>query len=140
MAFSSGGSGDSDEVFGEINVTPLVDVMLVLLVTFIITAPMLTNTINVNLPDTQPTFQQKEPTKPTVISVDEAGKIYIDKEGYPIAEVEGELIKRKNENPEIRLNLNADEKVNYGVIAKVMAAIERAGIDRLSFISEHESN
>lgn len=139
MAFSSGGS-DSDEVFGEINVTPLVDVMLVLLVTFIITAPMLTNTINVNLPDTQPTFQQKEPVKPTVISVDEAGKIYIDKEGYPIAEVEGELIKRKNENPEIRLNLNADEKVNYGVIAKVMAAIERAGIDRLSFISEHESN
>jgi len=138
MAFSSGGA-DSDEVFGEINVTPLVDVMLVLLVTFIITAPMLTNTINVNLPDTQPTYQQKEPEKPTVISVDETGKVYIDKEGYPIAEVEEELIKRKTENPEIRLNLNADEKVNYGVIAKVMAAIERAGIDRLSFISENES-
>lgn len=138
MAFSSGGS-DSDEVFGEINVTPLVDVMLVLLVTFIITAPMLTNTINVNLPDTQPTFQQKEPEKPTVISVDETGKIYIDKEGYPLAEIEAELTKRKNENPEIRLNLNADEKVNYGVVAKVMAAIERVGIDRLSFISEHES-
>jgi biopolymer transport protein TolR len=138
MAFSSGGS-DSDEVFGEINVTPLVDVMLVLLVTFIITAPMLTNTINVNLPDTQPTFQQKQPEKPTVISVDEAGKIYIDKEGYPIVEVEAELIKRKTENPEIRLNLNADEKVNYGVIAKVMAAIERAGIDKLSFISENET-
>ncbi|RYY76473.1 MAG: biopolymer transporter ExbD [Gammaproteobacteria bacterium] len=138
MAFSSGGS-DSDEVFGEINVTPLVDVMLVLLVTFIITAPMLTNTINVNLPDTQPTFQQKEPEKPTVISVDEAGKVYIDKEGYPLPEIEGELIKRKADNPEIRLNLNADEKVNYGVIAKVMAAIERAGIERLSFISEHET-
>lgn len=139
MAFSSGGA-DTDEVFGEINVTPLVDVMLVLLVTFIITAPMLTNTINVNLPDTQPTYQQKEPEKPTVISVDETGKVYIDKEGYPIVEIEAELIKRKSENPEIRLNLNADEKVNYGVIAKVMAAIERAGIDRLSFISEHESN
>lgn len=139
MAFSSG-SSDSDEVFGEINVTPLVDVMLVLLVTFIITAPMLTNTINVNLPDTQPTYQQKEPEKPTVISVDETGKVYIDKEGYPLAEIEAELIKRKNDNPEIRLNLNADEKVNYGVIAKVMAAIERAGIDRLSFISEHETN
>ena len=138
MAFSSGGS-DSDEVFGEITVTPLVDVMLVLLVTFIITAPMLTNTINVNLPDTQPTYQQKEPEKPTVISVDEAGKVYIDKEGYPLPEIEGELVKRKAENPEIRLNLNADEKDNYGVIAKVMAAIERAGIDRLSFISEHET-
>ena len=139
MAISSGNS-DSDEVFGEINVTPLVDVMLVLLVTFIITAPMLTNTINVNLPDTQPTYQQKEPEKPTVISVDESGKIYIDKEGYPIAEIEAELIKRKTDNPEIRLNLNADEKVNYGVIAKVMAAIERAGIDKLSFVSENEAN
>ena len=139
MAFSSGG-GDTDEVFGEINVTPLVDVMLVLLVTFIITAPMLTNTINVNLPDTQPTYQQKDPEKPTVISVDEAGKVYIDKEGYPIAEIEAELIKRKTDNPEIRLNLNADEKVNYGVIAKVMAAIERAGIDRLSFIRENQTN
>ncbi len=138
MAISSG-SSDNDEVFGEINVTPLVDVMLVLLVTFIITAPMLTNTINVNLPDTQPTFQQKEPEKPVVISVDETGKVYLDKEGYPLAEIEAELVKRKNDNPEIRLNLNADERVNYGVIAKIMAAIERAGIDRLSFISENES-
>ncbi|RYY02555.1 MAG: biopolymer transporter ExbD [Gammaproteobacteria bacterium] len=139
MAFSSGGS-DTDEVFGEINVTPLVDVMLVLLVTFIITAPMLTNTINVNLPDTQPTYQQKEPEKPTVISVDETGKVYIDKEAYALPDIEAELVKRKTENPEIRLNLNADEKVNYGVIAKVMASIERAGIDRLSFISENESH
>lgn len=138
MAISSGG-GDSDEVFGEINVTPLVDVMLVLLVTFIITAPMLTNTINVNLPDTQPTIEQKQPEKPVVISVDAEGKVYLDKQGFALAEIESELVKRKTENPEIRLNLNADEKVNYGVIAKVMASIERSGIDRLSFISEVES-
>lgn len=138
MAISSG-SGDSDEVFGEINVTPLVDVMLVLLVTFIITAPMLTNTINVNLPDTQPTVQQKAPEKPVVISVDAEGKVYLDKQGFALAEIESELVKRKTENPEVRLNLNADEKVNYGVIAKVMASIERAGIDRLSFVSEVES-
>lgn len=139
MAISSG-NGDSDEVFGEINVTPLVDVMLVLLVTFIITAPMLTNTINVNLPDTQPTYQQKEPEKPTVISVDAEGKVYVDKETFALEAIEAELIKRKTENPEIRLNLNADEKVNYGVIAKVMASIERAGIDRLSFVSENKAN
>lgn len=139
MAISSGNS-DSDEVFGEINVTPLVDVMLVLLVTFIITAPMLTNTINVNLPDTQPTQQQKALEKPVVISVDAEGKVYLDKEEFALDVVESELIKRKTDNPEIRLNLNADEKVNYGIIAKVMAAIERAGIDRLSFISEHEVN
>jgi len=139
MAISSGNS-DNDEVFGEINVTPLVDVMLVLLVTFIITAPMLTNTINVNLPDTQPTFQQKEPKKPAVISVNAEGKVYVDKEEFALNALEAELIKRKTDNPEIRLNLNADEKVNYGIIAKVMASIERAGIDRLSFISENQGN
>ena len=138
MAFSSGGS-DGDEVFGEINVTPLVDVMLVLLVTFIITAPMLTNTINVNLPDTQPTFEQKEPTKPVVISVDAQGKVYLDKQVYEITAVEAELISRKSADPEIRLNINADEKAEYGVVAKILAAIERAGIDRLSFITEMQN-
>lgn len=138
MAFSSGGS-DGDEVFGEINVTPLVDVMLVLLVTFIITAPLLTNTINVNLPDTQPTFEQKEPTKPVVISVDAQGKVYLDKQVYEITAVEAELINRKSADPEIRLNINADEKAEYGVVAKILAAIERAGIDRLSFITEMQN-
>ena len=138
MAFSSGGS-DGDEVFGEINVTPLVDVMLVLLVTFIITAPLLTNTINVNLPDTQPTYEQKEPTKPVVISVDAQGKVYLDKQVYEVAAVEAELISRKNADPEIRLNINADEKAEYGVVAKILAAIERAGIDRLSFITEMQN-
>lgn len=138
MAFSSGGS-DSDEVFGEINVTPLVDVMLVLLVTFIITAPLLTNTINVNLPDTQPTFVEKEPTKPLVISVNQEGKVYLDKEIFEVSAVEAELINRKNADPEIRLNINADEKAEYGVVAKILAAIERAGIDRLSFITENQN-
>lgn len=137
MAISSN-SSDSDEVFGEINVTPLVDVMLVLLVVFIITAPMLTNTINVNLPDTQPTLNQKAPEKPVVISVSADAKVFLNKEEFALADLEAELIKRKTDDPEIRLNLNADEKVNYGVIAKIMAAIERAGIDRLSFISENE--
>lgn len=138
MAFSSGGA-DTDEVFGEINVTPLVDVMLVLLVTFIITAPMLTNTINVNLPDTKPTLVAKEPTKPVVISVDVDGRIYVNKEEFAAEALEAELTKRKNEDPEVRLNLNADEKAAYGVVAKILAAIERVGIDRLSFITEHEN-
>lgn len=138
MAISTSG-GDSEEVFGEINVTPLVDVMLVLLVTFIITAPMLTNTINVNLPETQPTVSQKEPEKPTVISVDEGGQVYVDKQPFAIDALEADLIAKKTVNPEIRLNLNADEKVSYGVIAKVMAAIERSGIDRLSFVTENQN-
>lgn len=138
MAISSGG-GDSDEVLSEINITPMVDVMLVLLVVFIITAPLMTNAIKVNLPDTDVTVQIEEPKKPVVVSVDEQGRIYLDKDEYSLDVIESELASRKAQDPEIRLNLNADETVPYGTVAKLMVLIEKAGIQKLSFITEKQS-
>lgn len=138
MAISSGG-GDSDEVLSEINITPMVDVMLVLLVVFIITAPLMTNAIKVNLPDTDVTVQIEEPKKPVVVSVDEQGRIYLDKDEYSLDVIESELASRKAQDPEIRLNLNADETVPYGTVAKLMVLIEKAGIQRLSFITEKQT-
>jgi biopolymer transport protein ExbD len=138
MAISSGG-GDSDEVLSEINITPMVDVMLVLLVVFIITAPLMTNAIKVNLPDTDVTVQIEEPKKPVVVSVDEQGRIYLDKDEYSLDVIESELASRKALDPEIRLNLNADETVPYGTVAKLMVLIEKAGIQRLSFITEKQT-
>jgi len=137
MAISTG--DDSDEVLSEINITPMVDVMLVLLVVFIITAPLMTNSIKVNLPDTDSTVQVQEPKKPVVLSINDEGKIYLDKDEYALEVIESELANRKLQDPEIRLNLNADETVPYGVVAKVMVFIEKAGIDRLSFVTEKES-
>jgi biopolymer transport protein TolR len=138
MAISSGG-GDSDEVLSEINITPMVDVMLVLLVVFIITAPLMTNAIKVNLPDTDVTVQIEEPKKPVVVSIDEQGRIYLDKDEYSLDIIESELASRKALDPEIRLNLNADEIVPYGTVAKLMVLIEKAGIQRLSFITEKQT-
>lgn len=138
MAISSGGS-DGDEVLSEINITPMVDVMLVLLVVFIITAPLMTNAIKVNLPDTDVTVQIEEPKKPVVLSIDELGRIYLDKDEYSLDVIESELANRKLNDPEIRLNLNADETVPYGTVAKVMVLIEKAGIQRLSFVTERKS-
>jgi biopolymer transport protein TolR len=138
MAISSGG-GDSDEVLSEINITPMVDVMLVLLVVFIITAPLMTNAIKVNLPDTDVTVQIEEPKKPVVVSIDEQGRIYLDKDEYSLDIIESELASRKALDPEIRLNLNADETVPYGTVAKLMVLIEKAGIQRLSFITEKQT-
>src|SRR5688572_9222174 len=138
MAISSGG-GDSDEVLSEINITPMVDVMLVLLVVFIITAPLMTNAIKVNLPDTDVTVQIEEPKKPVVVSIDEQGRIYLDKDGYSLDIIESELASRKALDPEIRLNLNADETVPYGTVAKLMVLIEKAGIQKLSFITEKKT-
>lgn len=138
MAISSGG-GDSDEVLSEINITPMVDVMLVLLVVFIITAPLMTNAIKVNLPDADVTVQIEEPKKPVVVSVDEQGRIYLDKDEYSLDVIESELASRKALDPEIRLNLNADETVPYGTVAKLMVLIEKAGIQKLSFITEKQT-
>ncbi|WP_331346669.1 biopolymer transporter ExbD [Cellvibrio sp. UBA7661] len=137
MAISSG--GDSDEVLSEINITPMVDVMLVLLVVFIITAPLMTNAINVNLPDTETTVQIEEPKKPLVLSIDAEGKIYLDKDEYALEILQQELEGRKLTDPELRLNLNADDAVNYGVVAKVMVLIEKAGIEKLSMVTERGS-
>ena len=136
MAISSG--GDSDEILSEINITPMVDVMLVLLVVFIITAPLMTNAIKVNLPDTDVTVQIEEPKKPVVVSVDQEGRIYLDKDEYSLEVIESELASRKAQDPEIRLNLNADETVPYGTVAKLMVLIEKAGIQKLSFITEKQ--
>lgn len=138
MAISSGG-GDSDEVLSEINITPMVDVMLVLLVVFIITAPLMTNAIKVNLPDTDVTVQIEEPKKPVVVSIDEQERIYLDKDEYSLDIIESELASRKAQDPEIRLNLNADETVPYGTVAKLMVLIEKAGIQKLSFITEKQT-
>lgn len=138
MAISSGGGGD-DEVLSEINITPMVDVMLVLLVVFIITAPLMTNSIKVNLPDTETTVQIEEPKKPVVVSIDDQGRIYLDKDEYSLDVIESELASRKAQDPEIRLNLNADETVPYGTVAKLMVLIEKAGIQRLSFVTEKQT-
>lgn len=135
MAISSGNS-ESDEVLSEINITPMVDVMLVLLVVFIITAPLMTNSITVNLPQTDATEQVIEPEKPLTLSIDADSVIYLDKEAFALEVVEQELINRKAANPNIKLNLNADEVVPYGVVAKIMVIIERAGIDKLAVVTQ----
>lgn len=134
MAMNTKDSGGDDDVMGEINVTPLVDVMLVLLVVFIVTAPLLTQAVHVNLPKTAETAPPEE-KEAVYISVDATGKVFIDKTEIALAAFEGELLSRKTADPEIALNLNADDAVQYGTVAKVMAAIERSGITKLSVLT-----
>ena len=131
MAFST---QDSDEVLSEINVTPLVDVMLVLLVVFIVTAPLLTNAIPINLPKTE-SVAPVEQKDPLVVSIDDKGKVFINKD-----EIQGDLLEfnlqaAKAKNPDVRVQLQADNGVNYGEVARAMASIERAGITKLSVIT-----
>jgi biopolymer transport protein ExbD len=132
MAFNT--KDDGDDIMGEINVTPLVDVMLVLLVVFIVTAPLLTNAVHVNLPKTEETAPPEE-KEAVYLSVDAQGKIFIDKKEISIDSIESELKTRKEVDPELALNLNADDGVQYGTVAKVMSSIERAGVTKLSVLT-----
>lgn len=133
MAFST--SNDNDSVLSEINITPLVDVMLVLLVAFIVTAPMLSNAVQINLPKTAATAPPTE-TKAFTISLDEQGVVYLDKQQVDQSGVEALLKGLKTANPDLVLHLQADEKVPYGAVAKVMASIERSGVSKLSVLTD----
>ena len=105
MAIST---SEQDDVVSEINITPLVDVMLVLLIVFIVTAPLLTNTVKVNLPKAAPT-QVTDQTKAVVISVNPKGEIYLDKDKVTLEHFEQAIQTRKAANSKLALNLNADE-------------------------------
>ncbi|WP_047537102.1 ExbD/TolR family protein [Methylotenera versatilis] len=135
MAFSS--QSDGDEVMSEINVTPLVDVMLVLLVAFIVTVPVMTNAIQVNLPKTAAT-KPPEPSKPITISVNAEGNAFINQTQVELPQLETELIARQATNPEQVYHLSSDESVKYGSVAKVMAVIERSGITKLAVLTQNQ--
>jgi len=135
MAIQSG--SESDEVVSDINVTPLVDVMLVLLVVFIVTAPLLTNAVKINLPQTSANAPL-EVAKAVTISVDAGGKIFVDRAEIALSELSSELRSRRAGHPELAVHLSADGASNYGIVAKVMSEVDRAGVTKLSVLTLNE--
>jgi biopolymer transport protein ExbD len=133
MAFSTG--RDSSDVVSEINITPLVDVMLVLMVTFILTAPLLTNAVRINLPKTS-TTAPPSPSKAVTVSIDGSNRIFIDKREVQLAALEPELKQLVERDPELALSLQADEGVPYRAVAKAIANIQRSGVTRMSVLTD----
>lgn len=119
---------------GEINVTPFVDVMLVLLIIFMVTAPLLTAGVPIDLPDSRaaqlPSDQQQ-----VTISIDEAGYVYIDDAAVELGGLPQALesIPRSGEGPDI--TLRADRALDYGRVMAVMGELNRAGLNRISLIT-----
>ncbi|WP_338457678.1 ExbD/TolR family protein [Methylococcus capsulatus] len=136
MAMKTG--GDNDEVMSEINVTPLVDVMLVLVIVFLVTAPLLTQSMNVNLPKTG-AVAAADDNQSTPIGIDAQGRIVLDKTGIAdLAELEAKLRDRVQQHPEGLYIVHADQAVSYAVVAKVLATAHKAGINRLSLATVQE--
>jgi biopolymer transport protein ExbD len=137
MAFQVSGGGD--DVLSEINVTPLVDVMLVLLVVFLVTAPLLTNTIRVNLPETSKVAATGPDQKKSVnVSIDVAGNVYIDRQSVGLAGLEPQLKILHAAHHDLIVHLNADRAVSYGLVAKAMTSVDRAGITKLSVLTVND--
>jgi len=119
----------------EINVTPLVDVMLVLLIIFMITAPMMTQGLNVDLPETtSKSLRQEE--KPLVITINKDGEISINNVPQVRALMVQELEKSYTINKDQPVFLKADKKVAYGIVVGVMADIKAVGFDKIGMITK----
>lgn len=119
----------------DINVTPLVDVMLVLLIVFMVTAPMLTVGVPVDLPKTQ-AAQLNDQAEPLVVSVDSEGKTYFQENELPLPEILKKLADASGGKPDTKIYVRGDKKLPYGQIMETMGAIAAAGFSRVSLIAE----
>jgi len=119
----------------EINVTPLVDVMLVLLIIFMVTAPMLQQGVDVDLPKTRSSAMKIDKER-LVVTVTKKKNIYINKTAFTVEELKKKLTKIREANPTREVFLRADKSIPYGFVVQVMAAIKGAGIRKLGMVTE----
>jgi biopolymer transport protein TolR len=132
---TNGGGRGRYRPMADINVTPLVDVMLVLLVVFMVTAPLLTVGVPVDLPQTAaPPIN--EPKEPTVITVNKDGQIFIQEAEVPIDSLVSRLQAITGSNPDAVLYVRGDKDINYGRVLEVMSLISNAGFRKVSLVAE----
>ena len=136
MSMNVGSEGDEDEVVSAINTTPLVDVMLVLLIIFLITIPVVTHTVKVNLPKDANQEAQTKPQNVT-IAVNEAGQIFW--ETTPVKDTHDllarlEAVAVKQPQPEVQIR--GDGQARYESVGKVVFACQQAGISKVGFITQ----
>lgn len=127
--------GNGKRLMSEINVTPLVDVMLVLLIIFMVTAPMMTQGVEVNLPQTT-TKSIKAQEDPLFLTVNKKGEIFLENHPVRIEDLEDKVRSIFKYRREKELLLRADRDIPYGVVIKVIGAVKRAGIDKLGMVTE----
>ncbi|MBV6633426.1 MAG: protein TolR [Alphaproteobacteria bacterium] len=119
----------------EINVTPFVDVMLVLLIVFMVSAPLLTVGVPVELPQSQANTLS-DPEEPIVVTVDAAGDIYVQETVVELERVAPLLVAVSENNPDIRIFVRGDRTLDYGSVMAVMGVINTAGFRRVALVTE----
>ena len=119
----------------DINMTPLIDVMLVLLVIFIITAPLMTSSLKLDLPKTDAATPTSAPSF-IALAIDAEGKLFFGDEALDRAALATRVAAAAKANPQLEVQLRADQKVPYGQVAELIALIQKAGLSRIGFVTE----
>ncbi|WP_322046115.1 biopolymer transporter ExbD [Paraburkholderia sp. J67] len=135
MAMSPFASDDDDGLMNEINMTPLVDVMLVLLIVFMVTIPVIRHAVKIDLPHAS---SQKEDTKPAQIniSIEADGTVLWDGDAVNDQQLTAKIATAAQQEPQPELHLNADRKVQYEKVAQVMSAAQSGGLTKLGFVTD----
>ena len=133
MAFSnsSGGGGP----MAEINVTPLVDVMLVLLIIFMITAPLMAHKVKIELPEATLETRPEGNDRPITLALKEDGEIYWNDERVPMAVLESQLAVEAQKKPQPRIDIRADKTTKYRLVAQVVKTAKDVGIAKVGFVA-----
>ncbi|MGS3176517.1 ExbD/TolR family protein [Aeromonas sanarellii] len=136
MAFGKLPGESDDQPLCEINMIPMIDVMLVLLIVFMITTPLLTNAVKLELPEASSQANQPR-QEDVVLSIDGAGKIYWNAKEVDEATLLTRMSEAGQAKPEVpEIQLRIDKRVEYGVIARVMAQASRQGLHKIAFVSQ----
>ena len=128
-------SGNGKKLMAEINVTPLVDVMLVLLIIFMVTAPMMMEGVDVNLPQTK-TKSIKTQEDPLIVSVTKNGDVFLENHTVKLEDLGQKIETVFKYRKEKEVLLRADKDIPYGFVVKVMAEVKRAGVAKLGMVTE----
>lgn len=135
MAFGSGLDSRADEVVSDINMVPLIDVMMVLLIIFIITVPVLTHTVKLDLPRVDNTPQAIKP-EAIHLSISKDGGVFWNQDRLDEQQLQQRLQAAAQSEPQPEVFIRGDRKVQYEHVAKAMAAVQRAGLLKLGFVTE----
>jgi biopolymer transport protein TolR len=133
--------GRGRRLMGEINVVPYIDVMLVLLIIFMITAPLLTQGVKVDLPKAGAEPLEAGQLQPLVLSVDRAGRLYLNTGANPQAALDDETVAARasaalRRNPQVQVLVKADAAVAYGRVVEAMVILQHAGAVKVGFITD----
>ena len=135
---SSHGRRGTHRAMSEINVTPFVDVMLVLLIIFMVAAPLMTSGVSIDLPDDSAGALTQQDTAPVEISVEQDGSVYIGDTEVTIDRLQGLLAAIASKDVERRIYIRADQGLNYGNVMAVMSSVNRAGFTKVALITDSE--